>query len=127
MPEGPEVRIVADFLQKKLSNQNITDFKCLSKPYQIKYGKLIDEINNFIPFNFSEIFCIGKTTFIKINDDKYFSFHLGMTGNWSNVKEKHSHLKLKTDKNNIIYFNDTRRFGNIKLLNNIDIKTKYFK
>tara|TARA_B110001450_G_scaffold35904_1_gene31592 strand:+ start:429 stop:1235 length:807 start_codon:yes stop_codon:yes gene_type:complete len=127
MPEGPEVRIVADFLQKELKNQEITNFDCFSKPYKIKYGKIVKEINKHIPFKFSEIFCIGKTSFIKIDDDKYFSFHLGMTGNWSKKEEKHSHLKLKTNINNVVYFNDIRRFGNIKILNNIDIKTKYHK
>ena len=53
MPEGPEVRIVADFLQKELQNQEITNFDCFSKPYKIKYGKIVKEINKHIPFKFS--------------------------------------------------------------------------
>ena len=50
-----------------------------------------------------------------------------MTGNWSKKEEKHSHLKLKTNINNIVYFNDIRRFGNIKILNNIEILMREIK
>ena len=34
MPEGPEVKIVADFLNKKLKKKTITDLNYCSKPYK---------------------------------------------------------------------------------------------
>ncbi|MDC0029133.1 hypothetical protein OAJ32_01340 [bacterium] len=127
MPEGPEVKIVADFLNKKLKNKTITDLNYCSKPYKQKYGELINELNQFTPIKFEKIFCIGKASFLKIGKHHYFSYHLGMTGKWSEIKEKHSHLIIKTSDQDQLYFTDTRRFGNIKLLKEGDILKKYPK
>ena len=52
MPEGPEVKIVADFLNKKLENKIITELNYCSKPYKKKYSKLINKLNQFTPINF---------------------------------------------------------------------------
>ena len=127
MPEGPEVKIVADFLNKKLKNKTITDLNYCSKPYKKKYGELINELNQFTPIKFEKVFCIGKASFLKIDKHHYFSYHLGMTGKWSEIKEKHSHLIIKTSGQDQLYFTDTRRFGNIKLLKEGDILKKYPK
>jgi len=127
MPEGPEVKIVADYLNENLKNKNITSFEYCSKPYKEKYGELITTLNQFTPFNFDEVFCIGKTSFIKISKKFYFSYHLGMTGRWTKVPEKHTHLSLNTKDKTIIYFNDIRRFGNIKLLSKSELEKNYFK
>ncbi len=127
MPEGPEVKIVADFLNKKLKNKTITDLNYCSKPYKKKYGKLIKELNKFTPIKFEKVFCIGKASFLKIDKYHYFSYHLGMTGKWSEIKEKHSHLIIKTSNKEQLYFTDTRRFGNIKLLKEGDLLKKYPK
>ena len=40
MPEGPEVKIVSDYLNKKLKQKKITSFSYCSQPYKIKYGKV---------------------------------------------------------------------------------------
>ena len=127
MPEGPEVKIVADFLNKKLKNKTITDLNYCSNPYKKKYGELIKELNQFTPIKFEKVFCIGKASFLKIGKHHYFSYHLGMTGKWSEIKEKHSHLIIKTSDQDQLYFTDTRRFGNIKLLKEGDILKKYPK
>jgi DNA-formamidopyrimidine glycosylase len=127
MPEGPEVKIVADFLNKKLKNKTITDLNYCSKPYKKKYGKLIKELNKFTPIKFEKVFCIGKASFLKIDKYHYFSYHLGMTGKWSEIKEKHSHLIIKTSDQDQLYFTDTRRFGNIKLLKEGNLLKKYPK
>jgi DNA-formamidopyrimidine glycosylase len=127
MPEGPEVKIVADFLNKKLKNKTITDLNYCSKSYKKKYELLIKELSQFTPIKFEKVFCIGKASFLKIDKHHYFSYHLGMTGKWSEIKEKHSHLIIKTSDQNQLYFTDTRRFGNIKLLKEGDLLKKYPK
>ena len=127
MPEGPEVKIVADFLNKKLKNKTITDLNYCSKPYKKKYRELIKKLNQFTPIKFKKVFCIGKASFLKIDKHHYFSYHLGMTGKWSEIKEKHSHLIIKTSDQDQLYFTDTRRFGNIKLLKEGDLLKKYPK
>ena len=126
MPEGPEVKIVSDYLNKELKNQIITSFEYCSAPYKVKYSELIHELNKLVPLNFDKVFCIGKTSFIKLSNDKYFSYHLGMTGSWSTEKFKHAHLKVDTKQKKSIYFHDIRRFGNIKLISQKDLEKKYF-
>ena len=127
MPEGPEVKIVADYLNNHLKKKKINSFSYCSTPYKQKYGDLIKRINQYTPVNFKKVFCIGKTSFIKLSEEMYFSYHLGMTGNWSKEKEKHTHLCIKTKDNTKIYFHDTRRFGNIKIINKGDLESRYFK
>ena len=46
MPEGPEVKIVVDYLNKSLKNKKISSFSHCSKPYKIKY----DEVIKYIEF-----------------------------------------------------------------------------
>ena len=45
MPEGPEVKIVSDYLNKKLKQKKITSFSYCSQPYKIKYGKKVFILN----------------------------------------------------------------------------------
>ena len=127
MPEGPEVKIVVDYLNKQLKNKEIISFSHCSEPYRIKYGEIINRLNKFTPFKVKKFFCIGKTSFLELNKKNYFSFHLGMTGKWSKEKEKHTHFSILTSDKKTIYFTDTRRFGNIKLISNQDLKNNYFK
>jgi len=61
---------------------------------------------------------------MKLGSDTYLAYHLGMTGYWSQNKKKHAHIKIATNKNTL-YFHDTRRFGNIKIINTKLLDSKY--
>lgn len=124
MPEGPEVKIISDYLNLKLQNKFIHKIECISVAYTHKYSEIINRINTFMPLKYCNAFCRGKNTFIKLKDDTYFTYHLGMTGYWSTKKSKHAHLKITSDSVNI-YFHDTRRFGNINIINDKLLNTKY--
>ena len=125
MPEGPEAKIVADFLNKELKNKTIKKINCISIPYKKRFGHIEKELKKFLPFKYKKNKSIGKHTFIELNANFFFSYHLGMTGYWDTKKNKHCHLKLETDKKFKIYFHDTRRFGNIKIITKKEIKKKY--
>ena len=116
MPEGPEVRIMSDHFNDILVGKLVVTIECISQPYIEKYGTLVDELQSFFPLRIKPTFCVGKATFLELNKNYYFSYHLGMTGFWSLHKSKHAHLCLTTDKDLKFYFHDTRRFGNIKLI-----------
>ena len=47
MPEGPEVKIVVDYLNKKLEHKEITSFSYCSDPYKIKYKSIINSLNKW--------------------------------------------------------------------------------
>ena len=127
MPEGPEVKIVVDYLNKKLEQKKITSFSYCSAAYKIKYKSIIASLNKLTPVKFTNFFCIGKSSFLKLKNNFYFSFHLGMTGKWSTKKEKHTHFKIETSDNTILYFTDPRRFGNIKIISKDFLDKNYFK
>ena len=103
MPEGPEAKIVADFLNKKLKNKTIKKINCISAPYKKRFGHVEKELKNFLPFKYKKNKSIGKHTFIELNSNFFFSYHLGMTGYWDTEKNKHCHLKIETDKKFICY------------------------
>ena len=116
MPEGPEVKIMSDYVNEVLEGHTITNIECISQPYLVKYGSLVDSIQSYLPFVFQDSFCVGKASYIFLDKDTIFSYHLGMTGFWSTQKKSHAHLMFKTSTGLFFYFHDTRRFGNIKLL-----------
>jgi len=124
MPEGPEVKIVSDYINKELDNSCIQSIECISSPYKLKYNSLVEYINQLTPQKFIPSFCRGKSTFIKFGEEIYLAYHLGMTGYWSRKKKKHAHLKIITDKKTL-FFHDTRRFGNIKIINTQLLAKKY--
>ena len=122
MPEGPEAKIIGDFLNTKLKNNIIKKIDCVSKPYTKRFGHVTKKIKKFLPFKYKKNTTIGKHTFIPIDTKTFFSYHLGMTGYWSLAKNKHCHLKLETENNFKIYFHDVRRFGNIKIITKDEVK-----
>ena len=127
MPEGPEVKIMSDYVNEVLSGHSIANIECISQPYKIKYGSLVDSFQTFLPFVFKPSFCVGKASFIDFGDQTLFSYHLGMTGFWSTQMSSHAHLKFITRSGLSFYFHDTRRFGNIKLLSNSNnLFNKYY-
>ena len=124
MPEGPEVKIVSDYFNENLDGSFIKSIECISSPYKQKYSGITNKLNKFLPKKFSPSFCRGKTTFMKLSTDSYFTYHLGMTGYWSLVRKKHAHLRIISS-NKTLYFHDTRRFGNIKIISNEQLNSKY--
>ena len=55
MPEGPEVKIVSDFINSKLHNKDIISIDCISSPYKQKYSEITKEINVVLPLQKLEL------------------------------------------------------------------------
>lgn len=120
MPEGAEVRIIADGLQTLVS-ERIIHSRILSGRYERKgppvgwndwhadlNGKVIKEINTH-----------GKFLYFKLSNDWCIFNTLGMSGTWHFQLHKHARIMLKTD-NHTVYFIDTRNFGTFKLSKGTD-------
>ena len=124
MPEGPEVRILVDQLNKVLKNKTLNEFVIKSGRYT---KKLPDGYNKFVenlPLKIEEVKCKGKFIYFIMENNFYIFNTLGMTGGWKNkVSEKYDHIHFIT--NSItLYFNDYRNFGTFKF---IDDKSKLDK
>ena len=140
MPELPEVEVVTRSLQKTIKNHKIIkitvnnrnlrfklpqNFECVLKN---KIVKNIERKSKYIIFDFDNNF--------------YTILHLGMSGTlhiptnkkvsnlsfYSNpvLPKKHNHIIINFKKFKLIY-NDPRRFGYFKILNNKNDFENYFK
>ncbi len=144
MPELPEVEIVKRSLKNKvkykkikkiiITNRNLR-FKIQKNFEKLLEGRLITNVSRF-----------SKYIILSLDNNHYCLIHLGMSGtlhlinhkkreNITNLSfyhskilpRKHNHIKIKFSSFNIIY-NDPRRFGFFRLLNNkIELKNYFQK
>ena len=143
MPELPEVEIVKRSLKNKvnykkikkiiINNRNLR-FKVQNNFENLLAGRLITRVSRF-----------SKYIILSLDNYSYCLIHLGMSGTLhlidnkkkekitnlsfyhsKTLPKKHNHIKIKFLNFNIIY-NDPRRFGFFKLLNNKKELKKYFE
>ena len=122
MPELPEVESVRKVLKNSLLNQKLISYKITEKR--------INRFNNTKPKSnglLSEIKRKGKVLQFKFENIS-FLFHLGMSGRLSlnSSKNKHTHGVFNFE-NDILLFDDIRKFGYIKILHNDDVENHFEK
>ena len=115
MPEGPEVKRIAELLAEKVSSKKLTKIEILSGRYEKKLPEGYEQFQNVLPINVVGAGCTGKFIFIILEGGSSIWNSLGMTGYWSETKSKHARVAIHID-NDILYFNDTRNFGTIKFV-----------
>jgi len=143
MPEGPEVSIITKGLNKILNNKKIINFEFNNKSrYYNKnltgYKEFINNIqtiNNkndktditdktnklLTSFKLNEINNKGKFIYWKFNNGSIIFQTLGMSGGWYINENIHSGIiltYLDGKKEKKLYYNDQRRFGTLKIINN---------
>ena len=127
MPEGPEVTIVAENLNKLLKNKYIHSYQLTDNGRYRKKGP-----DNCIPFGDSlplkvmKVENKGKLIFFTFTDGKkefYMLNTLGMSGVWHKQTGKHTCFVFEYSSSpeeengkEKIYFIDQRHFGTIKFL-----------
>jgi len=127
MPELPEIETIKRYLEKYLMGRKIKEAKILNKKSFIGDKKKI--LNSKI----LKIERSGKMLVLKLNNDLNLIFHLKLTGQliFSNFL-KNSEIKNYTriifilDKGFLI-FNDARKFGWVKILNDKDLNNALSK
>ena len=150
MPEGPEVHTIVDQLKPVLTTKSLIS---IDWDTQSKYRDGLDQYEDlslYLPMKIKDVIAYGKQIFITLYrsyqiEEKqyektfYLNVTLGMEGKFLWNKNNHSNLWLSlstddsTDMNNdfdiidnILYFDDSRHFGNIFILDEIqyDIKIR---
>lgn len=138
MPELPEVETIRLGLKKYLVGHKIEDVE-IKNPrvfYGVKKevaGAKIENVRRF-----------GKLLVIDLSNDNSLTIHVKMTGQLiyrgPNLKEKvqlsskviggipgpHTHVVFKLNKNGVLYFNDFRRFGWIKIMKTAQVEKEGF-
>ncbi len=129
MPEGPEVRLLVDKLNRKIKNKTIKNIEILGGKYLRKKANF----NNLIGLKIKSINCYGKFIYWLFYNSTIVLFNtLGMTGWWDtkNLEDPHNNVKfiLTSSNDDInIYFNDPRNFGNIIISNENELQKKINK
>ena len=122
MPELPEVESIRKVLEKSLLNQKLKRYKITDKR--------INRFNHIDPKKIgmlNVIFRKGKILQFKFENIS-FLFHLGMSGRLAlnSSKNKHTHGVFIFE-NDILLFDDIRKFGYIKILNNDEVYNHFDK
>ena len=134
MPELPEVEIVKQSLKKKIKDKKI--IKVIVRNRNLRFKLQNDFEKNLTNRIINQISRISKYLILIFDNHKYCIIHLGMSGtihliNKSQktkmtnlsfyqskiLSKKHNHIEIIFSKFKIIY-NDPRRFGFFKILNN---------
>ncbi len=128
MPEGPEVKILVNWLNFKISGKILNNLSIFGGRYKkhgppIGWKKLIMKL----PLKVKCVNCKGKFIWWEFFDSDYSLWNtLGMSGWWNTTKnQKHNNLVFKFSGFNL-YFNDYRNFGTVKIctLNNLKNKLR---
>ena len=114
MPEGPEVRRMAEDLGESICGKKLVDVKIVSGRYTKKPIDNLDIYLNKIPDRVFAVGVHGKFMYILMDSGCSIWSTLGMTGNWSSFEKKHSRIVLEFE-NWKSYFNDIRNFGTFKI------------
>ena len=143
MPELPEVEIVRQSLNKKIKGKVIK--KVLVKNRNLRFKIPYNFENYIIRKKIKKIDRFSKYLILIFQDNSACIIHLGMSGTIHLVKKnnftkitntsfynnpklpkKHNHIEIKFNNIKLIY-NDPRRFGFIKILNNKKSLLNLFK
>lgn len=137
MPEGPEVRTVAESLNNRIKNYTLTSIEWNEKS---KYGgddregfPYYNIIELILPAVINEIICKGKRLIFNLTfDDEinfYITSHLGMEGHWMWKSGSNTGLwfnLLSPDGDKItLFYDDARHLGNFRLFLKTDLLENY--
>jgi len=136
MPEVSEVCIASQYLNTNFQNKNLYNLKILSGKYlnrEIKGMSLLNDEHKIIRVDSK-----GKLLWFELSggvNDKLngvnIVIHFGLTGELSLNENKFSRVAflIGKTKNNVLtlYFNDVRNFGNITIVNNINLQKELNK
>lgn len=140
MPEGPEIKIVANQLDAEFKDQILLKINILSGPYASnnndRYKTFRVSALKYKKSQCTSIQTKGKTMYWELTpiSDKniitkeYIIIGFGLTGGFTYVKSEHSRIEFvfsnKEGKLTSIYYDDVRNFGNFQFAtrDNLNIK-----
>lgn len=130
MPEGPEVRRYADFLESKIRGKRLVCVEIVSGRYK-KHGPFSGYEK--IPLNIiiRGVECYGKLLYISLIDENdietFLLSTLGMSGAWQSKPTKHNRVTLRLHDGSSVYYNDIRNFGTLKYVSLDELQNKIDK
>ena len=115
MPEGPEVRKIAETVAERVSGRTLISIEVLSGRYLDKKPGGLTFFTNALPKRVVGAGAHGKFMYWILDDELSIWSTLGMTGCWEKDATKHSRVKF-TLNDGSIFFSDQRNFGTLKFV-----------
>ena len=118
MPELPEVETITNALRQPLVKRKIIGINIFTK--MLRYPVNFNEKSEILCRIIVRITRRAKYIVIELDDLHVITIHLGMTGTLRVEalpvqRRKHDHVAVEFDTGTVLIFNDTRRFGSIRL------------
>jgi formamidopyrimidine-DNA glycosylase len=115
MPEGSEIKIMADHLSASISNKTLLFIEVLSGRYRTHPSTWF--CNHFSSLTVNSINCHGKFLYWELSDDNYLLATMGMSARWTHTPAlSHNRIKFFFKDCDSLYYNDIRNFGTVSLL-----------
>ena len=118
MPELPEVETVTRALQLSLQGARFIDVQ--THVDQLRYPLELEDSKDFLNQHIVDIRRRAKYIIMEFDNQCALLIHLGMTGSWRLEstridRQKHDHVELFLSTDEVLRFNDPRRFGFVNL------------
>lgn len=119
MPELPEVEVVCLGLRPHIINKSIQEIWYSNK--SLRFPFILQEAQDLLlSANIINVSRRAKYVLLQTNNNNFIIVHLGMTGRLGvfpagTEKVKHDHIIFSLDNSMELRFNDTRRFGSIRI------------
>lgn len=113
MPEGPEITMIARYLDKNLKKKTLINFEILEKSRYKQKDYKERGFNNLIDHCLERVSFKGKKIIFDFGDRYLISF-LGLEGKWvvDPIKQlDHGSIKLTFDDGTLAFYYDSRHFG----------------
>ena len=115
MPEGPEVRIVAEQLDQWFAHEQLNSVERIGGRYLKNPVPGLSVFETTLPATLTCVASKGKLIGFYFDNGWFLFSSLGMTGSWGEVKEKHSAVQFNFS-NGSAFYTDPRRFGRLEFL-----------
>jgi formamidopyrimidine-DNA glycosylase len=115
MPEGPECKIIAEYLKKSICDTQLTNIIIHPKSRYTRHGPPVNFEKLEYPREIDDVGVKGKLIWIKTGQ-YYILNTLGMSGMWTLKNGKHCDVELCLQAKPNIFFKDMRHFGTLKIV-----------
>jgi len=113
VPEGPEVRRIAQALAQRISGRTLMSVEIVSGRYEKKEPSGWGIFLKLLPQKIIGAGSHGKFMYWLLDDEISIWSTLGMSGQWGVEPTHHTRLKFHLN-DGIVYYNDQRNFGTLK-------------
>ena len=121
MPEGPEVKIMTEFIGHLANSKALISVTVIKDSF-LKRTEDLDKIK--LPQNIIAVESKGKFTYLLLEDKTAIGITYGMTGNITLKEHKHNAVQFICSDGTVFYYNSIRHFGTVVFMTNKELTEK---